>query len=569
MPKRLKFLVNLSRSPVVLGLLGFSILLVSGCSSIPTQTPEPSITQPLPATASQTALPTQTQTPAPTATQTLTPTPTEPPYVVPEWFETAVIYEIFVRSFADSNGDEIGDFNGIIEKLDYIQSLHVNTIWLMPIYPTPSDHGYDVIDHFAVNPDFGTLEDLQNLVAEVHARDMHIIIDFVPSHLSFDNPLFQEAYRNPDSEYSDWFVFTNKNNTSYAGFADSTEMPRFNHYNPDVVQYLSDAALYWLDLDGDGDYTDGVDGFRVDNVTFPPTEFFQEWRKQIKAVNPEAVLLGESWVHTYRDLSIYLENQFDALFNFPFYELFQGNQNSNNDGVLAGRSMPILIKSLYTDLDKYMPQTGYLVQFLNNHDTNRISNELKQFEDREKLAATILATFPGPMMIYYGEEIGMPGEKGDYPYWDNYRREPMDWYTLEEGPYHAAWFMVEDRWNQPQDGISVEDEASDTASILNYYRTIFGIRQQHPAFQTGTIEFLSASVSASGPFAYIVTDESETFLVILNFSTEAQTISFEDNPAEVSVWLDLLSEQTIPTSSDAPFSFELDAGAFLILQAEQ
>jgi len=242
--------------------------------------------------------------------------PTTIPYQTPDWFANAVLYEIFVRSYADSDGNGIGDLAGITEKLDYIESLGVDVLWLMPIYPSPSYHGYDVTDFFAVNPDYGTLKDLQALVDAAHQRGLRVILDFVPSHLSNQNPLFEEAYGNPEAENADWFVFTNKTFTQYAGFADTKEMPRFNHFNPEVIDYLTDAALFWLDLDGDGDFTDGIDGFRVDNATFPPQEFFVELRQSIKAANPDALLLGETWVTDPRSLSIFYEDQFDALFDF-------------------------------------------------------------------------------------------------------------------------------------------------------------------------------------------------------------------------------------------------------------
>ncbi len=215
----------------------------------------------------------------------------------------------------------------------------MDVIWLMPIYPSPSYHGYDVTDFFAVNPDYGTLEDLQALVEAVHERGMGIILDFVPSHLSNQNPLFQEAYRNPGSEKEDWFVFTNDTNTLYAGFGGSDQMPRFNHFNPEVVEYLTSAALYWMDLDGDGDYTDGVDGFRVDNATFPPQEFFIALRQSLKAANPETLLLGETWVTDPRSLSIFYHDQFDALFDFPLYSVATG-QPEQQQRRLAGREDP-------------------------------------------------------------------------------------------------------------------------------------------------------------------------------------------------------------------------------------
>ena len=438
------------------GLLAVPYILAACTQASPplTQTVSPQISPTLVNTSAIDLLPDA----SPTASAQPSPAATLIPYTTPDWFDGDILYEIFVRSFADSDGDGIGDLNGIKERLDYLETLGVDTLWLMPVYPSPSVHGYDVSDYFAVNPQYGTLEDLQALVQAVHDREMKIILDFVPSHLSNQNPLFQDAYQNPGSQYSDWFVWTNDAHTTYAGFAGNEEMPRFNHYNPEVVAYLADAARFWLDLDSDGDLTDGVDGFRVDNITFPPQEFLVALRQEVKAVNPEALMLGEAWVHNPSDMSRFYPDQFDALFDFPLYELMQGNQDSNGDGLLAGKSFPVLITSLMEEQARRFPEEAIALRFFSNHDTNRIASELAGDPARLRLAAALLAGFPGPVMVYYGEEIGMPGQKGGPPDYDNYRREPMDWYAAEEGSGQASWFKPEDGWNQPSDGISVEEQ---------------------------------------------------------------------------------------------------------------
>lgn len=477
------------------------------------------------------------------------PTPTRIPYQTPDWFDNAVLYSIFVRSFADSDGDGIGDLNGIAGRLDYLESLGVDVLWLLPIYPSPSYHGYDVSDFYAVNPDYGTLEDLQKLVAAVHARGMRLILDFVPSHLSNQNPLFLEAYRNPGAEKEDWFVFTNETNTLYAGFADSDEMPRFNHFNPEVVDYLTEAALFWVDLDGDGDYTDGVDGFRVDNATFPPPEFFIEFRQQIKAANPETLLLGETWVTDPRSLSIFYQDQFDALFDFPVYSVVQGNQNSNNDGLLSGKNAPVLLKSTLTDQASRYPEEAQAVRFFSNHDTNRIANEVGGSLERQKLAASLLVSLPGPIMLYYGEEIGMPGEKGPAPWYDAYRREPMDWFAAESGPDQASWFMPDDRWNTPDDGISVEEQTDDPDSLLNHWRKVIEIRKASPALSRGEVGFPAFSASGQGGWVVSRTLGEDWALAFFNFSDAEIEITLDAAPFEAANLRDLVSGEPLPPIS--------------------
>lgn len=495
-----------------------------------------------------------------------TPTPTPIAYQSPDWFDHAVVYEIFVRSYADSDGDGIGDLNGIANRLDYIEALGVDTLWLMPIYPSPSYHGYDVTDFFAVNPDYGTLEDLQNLTAAVHERGMRLILDFVPSHLSNQNPLFTEAYRNPESEHTDWFVFTNETNTLYAGFADSDTMPRFNHFNSEVVDYLSDAALYWLDLDGDGDYTDGIDGFRVDNATFPPQEFFITLRQRIKAVNPEALLLGETWVGDARSMSFFYQDQFDALFDFPLFSVVQGNQNSNNDSLLLGNGSPVLLKNVLAEQAERYPAEAQTVHFLSNHDTNRIATELGGDVNREKLAATLLTTLPGPIMVYYGEEIGMPGQKGTAPWWDAYRRAPMDWYATEEGPDMPTWFWEEDRLNAPEDGISVEEEDGDPDSLLNHWRMMLALRRSTPALQTDAIGYPAFSASGQGGWVVTRGEGAEMVVAFFNFGLEELEISLEAAPLDAPNPTDLVSGETYPSmTAGEGYTLSVPPGTGVIL----
>ena len=476
------------------------------------------------------------------------------------------MYEIFVRSFADSDGDGIGDLKGITDRLDYLESLGATAIWLMPVFPSPSVHGYDVKDYYDVNPQYGKMSDLQKLVRDAHGRGMKVILDFVPSHLSSEHPLFQDAYGNPDSIYSDWFVWENEAHTLYAGYASNQEMPRFNHFNPEVVDYLTQAALYWLDLDGDGDYSDGVDGFRVDNATFPPQEFFFSLRQAVKAANPDALLLGETWVQNPRDLSIYFTNQFDALFDFPLFEAFQGNKDFNGDGVFAGKQPPVLLSVLMEQAEGVYPEEAMAVKFFSNHDTNRIATEVGGNLDRMRLAPALLAALPGPVMIYYGEEIGMLGQKGGPPYWDNYRREPMDWYAAEAGPGQSSWFMPEDRWNRPDDDISVEEQENDPDSLLNIYRKYLGIRREQPALRRGNFTMAEMEVSGPGPWGFIRSYDGETVLALYNFASEEREVSLTNPPFSTADLVDLLIGQSHPrTDNGQQFILQLPPeSAFLL-----
>ncbi len=472
-------------------------------------------------------------TPTPAATSSPTPEPTAIPYTTPGWFQHAVVYEIYVRSFADSDGDGIGDLNGVAEKLDYLDELGVDVIWLMPIYPSPSVHGYDVTDFFDVHADYGTLADLQALLAAVHVRGMRLILDFVPSHLSDEHPLFQEAYNNPGAERTDWFVFTNEAHTRYASFAENLDMPRFNHYNPEVVEYLTEAAMFWLEL--------GVDGFRVDNVTFPPTEFFVSLRQSVKASYPDALLLGEAWVTDPRSLSIYYADQFDALFDFPLYNLMQSLPNGPGDGILNGRSSTSLIASLFKEQAERYPPDGLSLRFLSNHDTDRIASETRNDAERQRLAASLLGALPGPVLVYYGEELGMPGRKCIAPHYDSCRRAPMDWAAGQAGDGQPTWFMEADGFNASDDGISYEEEHNDPDSLLNHYRHILGLYASLPGLQGSHIEFPAASWSGQGGLAFVRGTGPQAILALFNFSDEALTMELEAFPLEAAEVQDMLS----------------------------
>src|SRR6266496_178176 len=223
------------------------------------------------------------------------------------WWNDTVFYEIFVRSFRDSNGDGIGDFNGITEKLDYLKGLGVRGIWLMPINPSPSYHGYDVTDYQAVNPDYGTLDDFKHLLSEAHKRGIKVIMDLVLNHTSAKHPWFQSALQ-PGSQYHDWYVWKDQDPGTlgpwgaqtwykasngqyyYAIFWD--QMPDLNYDNPAVREEAKKIASFWLkDI--------GIDGFRLDAVRYLVEDqkladsasnhaFLAEWGKYYRSINPQA-----------------------------------------------------------------------------------------------------------------------------------------------------------------------------------------------------------------------------------------------------------------------------------------
>jgi alpha-amylase len=457
---------------------------------------------------------TSTQTPPPPTPLPATAQATEsaPESGPAAWWRDAVFYEIFVRSFNDSNGDGIGDFNGIIQKLDYIQSLGVNALWLMPIHPSPSYHGYDVLNYYAVNPQYGTLDDFKALLAEAHRRDIKIIIDLVLNHTSSRHPFFVDANNNPESKYREWYVWSNEggdrwhqgNAGYYYGYFWGG-MPDLNYNNPEVTAQMEAVTRYWL--------TDiGVDGFRIDAVKhlleegtkLENTETTHAWLKGYytfyKSVNPETYTLGEVYGAGAFLATKYTE-QTDQIFNFElasgFVNSVQGESNTGLNGAWS-----FTLKDI---------RDGNYATFLTNHDQNRVMSVFNGDMQKAKLAAVLLLTSPGTPFLYYGEEIGMQGKKPDEDI-----RLPMQWNVDAN-----AGFTTGTPWRAPfanYTEVNVAAQEADPTSLLNTYRALAQLRNTHPALRGGDIAILDTD--NSGVFAMLRTDGTEHFLVLLNLKGE-------------------------------------------------
>lgn len=431
------------------------------------------------------------------------------------WWNEIVFYEVFVRSFKDSNGDGIGDFNGITSKLDYLQELGVGGIWLMPIHPSPSYHGYDVTDYYAVNPEYGTLDDFKRLLDEAHKRDIRIIIDLVLNHTSSQHPFF-EAAQSPTSPYRDWYIWTESppdwgswhETTSgfyYGLFCDC--MPDLNYANPAVTEEMTNAANFWL--------TEvGVDGFRIDaakhlfesdgKVENVPAmhDWFAAFYRDYKAVAPEAYTVGEVYgaggfiASTYR-------GQMDHIFNF---ELASGFVNSAKGESNTG------INSAYTFTLKDAPDGNYAT-FLTNHDQNRVMTVLNGNVEKAKVAATLLLTAPGTPFLYYGEEIGMTGAKPD-----ELIRTPMQWNAEVNAGFTTGtpWEPVDPDYAQ---GVNVAAQADSPTSLLSHYRALIKLRNEHPALRTGATSIIATNNRAV--FAVLRVADDDMIFVLINLSGES------------------------------------------------
>jgi glycosidase len=440
------------------------------------------------------------------------------------WLKSSTMYSVFVRSFRDSDGDGVGDLQGVIDGLDYIQSLGVDTIWLLPIFKSNSYHGYDTVDYYTVQPEYGTNDDLLQLIKEVHERDMYILLDYVINHTSTEHAYFKDALGNLNSQYAEYFEWTNDAHTEFRSFASLGSMPTWNFDSPTVRQMALDIALYWLDPNKDGDFSDGIDGWRCDVALEVPHAYWKELRKQMNALNPSDILLGELYTKDAQEMRRYLlGDELNAAFDFPSALTLSGSFEANNDGLLSGNGdVGILGTLMRAQKNLYCPEC-VIVRFINNHDTNRVASDVNNDNKRMRMAAVWLMTAPGVPIIYYGEEIGMQGNKGTGPIYDEFRREPFDWYAAEEGTGMTSWFKPADRFNQPNDGISVEEKDTQLDSLLTLYRQLGELRGLD-AFALGESDIPKLPMPLSMSRHW---NDQELYVAVINFTTATQSFAFD------------------------------------------
>jgi len=446
---------------------------------------------------------------------------------------SGVYYEIFVRSWYDTNGDGIGDLNGVTAKLDYLQSLGVSGIWLMPINPSPSYHGYDITDYRAINPQYGTMADFERLLREAHKRGIKVVMDLVINHSSNRHPWFLAA-RDPHSKYHDWYTWAKpgtdlKSISATGGFAwhvldgqnylgvFTDEMPDLNYDDPAVRKAMIGIGRFWLDQ--------GVDGFRLDaaqhvyldfetdwgsaSVLHKNLDWWREFDRAIKTANPHAWLVGEVWQQNPVDLAPWM-GALDAVFDFP----------------LAAR----LIESAKTEMDRDIGATLQRIgddyraaghgrfddaPLLSNHDSERVMSQLGGNPDHMRIAAAMLLTLPGHPFVYYGEELGMRGQKPD-----PHLREPMRWYRAGKGQGEPTW----EGWTAG-DGpdVSVEAQNDDAGSLLSWYRMLIDWRRDIPALRDGVAHaWRGADMQVA---AWELDAAHGDVLVLHNLSGKPQTIA--------------------------------------------
>lgn len=458
-------------------------------------------------------------------------------------------YEIFVRSFYDSDGDGLGDINGIISKLDYINDgnnstdtdLGFNGIWLMPIMPSTTYHKYDVVDYYNIDPEYGTLEDFKTLIEECHKRDIQLIIDFVFNHTSAKHPWFLEAVsyleglkegEEPDLDvcpYVGYYNFTkdyNGSNTYHkAGSSDWyyecvfwDQMPDLNLGNEKVRKEIEDITKFWLDL--------GVDGFRLDAAKEyysgekeRNVEVLKWFTNYVQSVKEDAYIVAEVWEEE-AAISTYYKSGIPSLFDFP---LSQHNglitSTVRKLGTSTGKSFANSLVSLY---EKYKAGNSSFIDapFVSNHDTTRISAQCVNNEDQMKMSAGMLLTMNGSPYVYYGEEIGMNsmGSK------DENKRLPMQWSVTDTTGITAAPPAAD---TVVQKFLPLDAQMKAPLSIYNYYKRGVRLRKENPEIARGNVsvvdELCGTDISA------IKKDyEGSEIVILYNISEDTNTVSLSD-----------------------------------------
>ena len=412
----------------------------------------------------------------------------------------AVYYEIFVRSFSDSNGDGIGDIPGIIQKLDYLKELGIKGIWLTPVHPSPTYHKYDVIDYRAIDSEYGTINDMKRLVKEAHARDISILMDYVVNHTSSEHPWFKSARLNTSSPTRDHYLWaqesekyrwqaqpynqglpwqwhivdsTDASKGRYYGFF-WREMPDLNFDHPEVRKTMIDNAIFWLK-------EVGIDGFRLDaaqhvyelNEHHKSIAWWEEFRKGVESVKKDVYLVGEI-VNADSIVTGYFSG-LKANFHFDL-----GKQILS---LLKEEKAPSnFIEKLSASIANHKAKRNDCIDaiFLTNHDQDRIMSELSGSEAKARLAASILLTLPGQPYLYYGEEIGMLGKKPDEAI-----REPILWTDNGKDSFTTTWEKL--RFNLDEKN-SVESQKKNPNSLYHHYKELIALRHSSVDLHSGDIQ---------------------------------------------------------------------------------
>lgn len=441
------------------------------------------------------------------------------------------VYEIFPYSFCDSNGDGVGDIQGIISKLDYIQELGINSLWLTPVHKSITYHKYDVIDYYSIDANFGTMEDYEQLLKEAHNRDMTVLMDLVVNHTASGNTWFYNAVeyiktlqpgQEPSVEecpYVEYYNFTKEYKSGYTQISGTewyyesqfvAEIPDLNLDSEAVRKEIQDIVKFWLDK--------GVDGFRLDAVTSYYTGdnekniAFLKWLNNcVKEINPKAYLVGECWTSSIVYTNYYASGV-DSFFNYDF-----GAQNGTIVKVLrSGTALGFGKKIVEIDGLMKAQNPNYIsAPFTNNHDNGRIASSVPGDINKLKMAQAMAMMMGGTYFLYYGDEVGMKGS-GD----DENKRAPMQWSS--DANAEGMCKTIATKTIEMTNG-SVETQAEDPDSLLNYVKQGLKLRNTYPEIARGTNEVIE-ECSNEDILVLKKTYEGSELLIVMNISENANTV---------------------------------------------
>lgn len=500
--------------------------------------------------------------------------------VVPENWENEVFYQIFPRSFRDSNGDEIGDFNGIKQELDYLQKLGVTAVWLNPITRAHTYHNYFSDNFDSTDTSFGSNADFTNLVKALHARGMKIFIDMETQYISRYHKWYIDSYMNPASLFGPYIVYQGPGNTipdttSFWGYNGEwlTNMV-LNLRNPELLSYMKRMYASWVDPNGDGKFDDGVDGFRLDHFMdnldgtgenpHMYTDFWKPLFDTLRSINPRLFFLAEQADWGFGS-DQFTNGNVDAVFSIP---LMFDIQTLDKNTILGGISQTLTAT----------PSGKYQFTIIENHDVNRFASVVGNDPGKLRVGAALEMSLKGVPCLYYGEEIGMRGVTGN---WlsnndgnDIPKREAFKWNAIVSSPGMALWYKNTGPWwtyssLHDSDGTSLQEEQADSTSLWYYYQKLISIRKGSLALRVGSYTTVNTTDANVLTFLRSYDDDTthQNVVIVINLSDTAESpiLDFTSTPglAANSKMIDLMRSQSLaPLSTSNISSYPLSIPAY-------
>jgi alpha-amylase len=453
-----------------------------------------------------------------------------------------IIYHIFQRSFYDSNGDQHGDLNGVREKLDYMQQLGVTAILLTPLYESVFYHNYFASDFEKIDSKYGTMQDYLLLIKDIHRRGMKLYMDMETQYVTEDHIWWKDGVNNPKSKYADYIIYDDATHTKPTSIVyglngllgyDSVyrKITTVNLNSPKVLDYNYHLFKYWMDPNGDGEFDDGVDGFRLDhmmdnldNKGLMPHLFDTFWNpllNKLRQVNPSINIVAEQANWGSFGIDYLTHGGVDRVFDFRL--AFAIRSFKKTELIKAADSTFLLT-----------PAGKQQVIFIENHDTPRFNYGMDGDISKLKIGAALNLLLGGIPSIYYGQELGMTGTSGKFGGTDANEipdREAFEWYKSDQGKGMAYWYKIKGPWkdkfnnDKPNDGVSLEEEQNDPNSLWNFYRDIISLRRSNPALIQGRYKTLANNNNQIFSFERI--EGNKKVIVAINLSDKSQDAAIQ------------------------------------------